>query len=422
MSRGNSPTASCISEVRSELNNIVTGFGSRSRRAARFEKEEEERARSRATSRAASRAGSRAASVERVKKIETRRQDPIMRRLEDIDPFEILHSTPDQLAKQLGVHKGKGQLGDINCAIEDIRTKSRIEKDDRNEKIIKTGAFADVTKQIGNMKTDHIREKIFKRHGQGGFNDSDSDEDESVRSSIKSVKSSARRSSVIHHNDDSDDDLDDISPYDSISNAGVLKDRKTDFESSGDIAEDIVRSTMREYASSRHQFNKDVGVYSDSDDDDEVVVKPRKKKDFKIGGKSLAERKAEDPMDLTATRRRLLMPDPNDPLDPANIDKMLEQRMKVHFFRCFFTQFINTKERKRENGQASRESSRPSSRVSGTGEDWLAMAARAAQMSQELSRLDAAPIDQDKFDRVYNDVLEGSSAQSRSPPSDEVIV
>ena len=49
------------------------------------------------------------------------------------------------------------------------------------------------------------------------------------------------------------------------------------------------------------------------------------------------------------------------------------------------------------------------------------MAARAAQMSQELSRLDAAPIDQDKFDRVYNDVLEGSNSnQSRSPPSDEV--
>ena len=33
-------------------------------------------------------------------------------------------------------------------------------------------------------------------------------------------------------------------------------------------------------------------------------------------------------MDLTSTRRRLLMPDPNDPLDPANIDKMLEERMK----------------------------------------------------------------------------------------------
>ena len=48
------------------------------------------------------------------------------------------------------------------------------------------------------------------------------------------------------------------------------------------------------------------------------------------------------------------------------------------------------------------------------------MAARAAQMSQELSRLDAAPVDHDKFDRVYNDVLEGGSAQSRSPPSDEV--
>ena len=126
LSRGPSPTGSCFSEARSELNNIVTGFGSKSKRAQRFEREDEERSRSRAASRAASRAGSRASSVERVKRIEPRKADPIMRRLEDIDPFEILHSTPDQLAKQLGVHKGKGQVGDINHAIEDIRTKSRV--------------------------------------------------------------------------------------------------------------------------------------------------------------------------------------------------------------------------------------------------------------------------------------------------------
>ena len=42
-----------------------------------------------------------------------------------------------------------------------------MERDDKNERIIKTGAFANVNKQIGNMKTDHIREKIFKRHGHG---------------------------------------------------------------------------------------------------------------------------------------------------------------------------------------------------------------------------------------------------------------
>ena len=125
LSRGPSPTGSCVSEARSELLNIVGGFGSKSRRASRLEREDEER-QSRAASRAASRAGSRATSIERVKKIEPRKADPIMRRLEDIDPFEILHSTPDQLAKQLGVHKGKGAVGDINHAIEDIRSKSRV--------------------------------------------------------------------------------------------------------------------------------------------------------------------------------------------------------------------------------------------------------------------------------------------------------
>ena len=51
----------------------------------------------------------------------------------------------------------------------------------------------------------------------GGF--SDSDEEDSVRSTTTATKS---RRSVIRL-DDSDDDLDDISPYDSISNAGGLK-------------------------------------------------------------------------------------------------------------------------------------------------------------------------------------------------------
>ena len=85
---------------------------------------------------------------------------------------------------------------------------------------------------------------------------------------------------------------------------------------------------MREYASSRIQFNKEVGLptYDSDSDEDE---KPKKKKSYKIGSKTLEERQAEDPMDLTSTRRRLLMPDPNDPLDPANIDKMLEARLKV---------------------------------------------------------------------------------------------
>ena len=86
---------------------------------------------------------------------------------------------------------------------------------------------------------------------------------------------------------------------------------------------------MREYASSRREFNKEVGLPTYDSDDSDEEKKPRKKKSYKIGGKTLEERKAEDPMDLTSTRRRLLMPDPNDPLDPANIDKMLEARLKV---------------------------------------------------------------------------------------------
>ena len=74
-------------------------------------------------------------------------------------------------------------------------------------------------------------------------------------------------------------------------------------------------------------------------------------------------------MDLTATRRRLMMPDPNDPLDPANIDKMLEDRRKSRLGAS-------------DEENNSRPASRASSKASGTGEDWLAMAARAAKMSQ----------------------------------------
>ena len=40
-------------------------------------------------------------------------------------------------------------------------------REDQDEKIIKTSTFADVNRQIGNMKTDHVRGKIFKRHGKG---------------------------------------------------------------------------------------------------------------------------------------------------------------------------------------------------------------------------------------------------------------
>ena len=79
------------------------------------------------------------------------------------------------------------------------------------------------------------------------------------------------------------------------------------------------------------------------------------------------------------------MPDPTDPLDPANIEKMLEARMKAR--------------RASEAGADSddaRSNVSTSSKASRTGEDWLAMAARAAEMSAELSALDAEPIDNEK--------------------------
>ena len=155
---------------------------------------------------------------------------------------------------------------------------------------------------------------------------------------------------------------------------------------------------MNQYRKDRKDFNKDVGLYH-SEDEDEEPKKPRR-----FGGKTLEQRKAEDPMDLSSTRRRLLMPDPNDPLDPNNIEKMLEARMKS---------------RKSESADFTDEEDRrsTSSRASNTGEDWLAMAARAAQMSKELSLLDAEPVDHVKFDKVYNDVLE--KKKSISPPSEE---
>ena len=121
LSRASSPAGSCVSEARGELHNMVSGFGKNSRRRQRIDEEE----RSRAPSRVGSRCSSRAGSVERPK-LEPRKPDPIMRRLEDIDPFELLHSTPEQLAKQLGVHRGKGAVGEINQAIEDIRSQSQV--------------------------------------------------------------------------------------------------------------------------------------------------------------------------------------------------------------------------------------------------------------------------------------------------------
>ena len=53
-----------------------------------------------------------------------KQNDPILRKLEDIDPFELLHSTPDQLARQLGIAR-TAKVGNINSEIENIRTKSQ---------------------------------------------------------------------------------------------------------------------------------------------------------------------------------------------------------------------------------------------------------------------------------------------------------
>ena len=76
-----------------------------------------------------SRPGSRASSITREKaspKIQARKaNDPVLRRLEDIDPFELLHSTPDQLARQLGINRTK-EVGNINKEIENIRTKHTV--------------------------------------------------------------------------------------------------------------------------------------------------------------------------------------------------------------------------------------------------------------------------------------------------------
>lgn len=281
------------------------------------------------------------------------------------------------------------------------------DRDDlKGEKVVKTQVFADVNKQINYMKTDHIRGKIFSRREADGDLDSDSGSDESVKLSPKDT----RRKSILKEpkkkrRADYDDD-DDISPYDSVSNAGrfLEKNRQKDFDDdtagAGDIADDIVKQTMNQYRTDRKTFNKDVGMYPETDSDDD---EPKVKTGRKIGGKTLEQRKLEDPLDLTATRRRLHMTDPNDPLDPNNIEKMLEERLRQR------------KSSTTPNDEDDRKSS--GSRSSNAGEDWLAMAARAAQMSQELSRLDAEPVDHVKFDKVYNDVLENK--KSTSPPSED---
>mgnify|MGYP000543585825 CR=1 FL=1 len=110
-------------------------------------------------------------------------------------------------------------------------------EDHKAEKTVKTQVFADVNKQINFMKTDHIRGKIFSRREADGTtidDDSDSGSNESVKISPKN----ARRKSILKtpksrsRNYDEDDD---ITPYDSISNAGrCLKDRQDDFEDDED--------------------------------------------------------------------------------------------------------------------------------------------------------------------------------------------
>lgn len=227
-----------------------------------------------------------------------------MRKLEDIDPFELLHSTPDQLAKQLGISRTK-KVGNINQEIENIRTKSQMERraasrlsdndleTAKREKAVHTQVFADVNKQINYMKTDHVRGKIFaRRENEGTLIDSDSDSDNSVKFSPKE-----RRKSILKKpSQKSYDDDDDITPYDSVSNVGRLRDRKHDFDSEdsdneptgGDIADDIVKQTMSKYKKDRKQFNKEVGMYESPDEDEKLLKKARK-----IGGKTLEERKAE---------------------------------------------------------------------------------------------------------------------------------
>ena len=413
-----------ISETRQELVNLVDDFG-----ANRAQSRMSRASTLRPGSRVGSRAGSRASSPERPLTLPPARKenDPILRKLEDIDPYLLLHSTPEQLAKELGMRRTK-DVGDINEEIEIIRTESRMgsrngsrsrasDREENESRRVKVGAFADVTRQIDNMKTDHIRSKIFARHEAESLSDSCSND------SIKKSPQEARRKSILRKpKGRTSVDLDDeISPYDSISNAGRLKDGKYDFEDDdddeddgNDIANDIVRQTMAQYSTNSKKFNKSVGyddndisdeeeklqaargkkkakkiVLSDEDDDDEFKPKrvPRK-----FGGKTLEERQKEDPLDLTKTRHRLLMPDPNDPLDPANIEKMLEARMKAR--------------RTSEAGESDDDRGScvsTSSKASRTGEDWLEMAARAAKMSAELSALDAEPIDNAKVRIVFDE-------------------
>jgi hypothetical protein len=65
--------------------------------------------------------------------------------------------------------------------------------DVRHSRIAKTKVFADVNKQIGYMKTDHIRGKIFARRET---EESDSDSDDSVKLSPKNNGSSIIRKKV----------------------------------------------------------------------------------------------------------------------------------------------------------------------------------------------------------------------------------
>ena len=137
LSRAGSPTGSMISQNRAELVDLVSDFGHK-RRARTMSRCDDlgdamsdvGGVRSRSASRSSSRPRSRATSIDRrggresVVEPARKQNDPILRKLEDIDPFELLHSTPDQLARQLGIAR-TAKVGNINSEIENIRTKSQ---------------------------------------------------------------------------------------------------------------------------------------------------------------------------------------------------------------------------------------------------------------------------------------------------------
>ena len=124
---------------------------------------------------------------------------------------------------------------------------------DKQNRMINTKVFADVNKQISYMKTDHVRGKIFARREAEGteiFSDSDSN------GSVKQSPPEGKRKNSILKKSKLQDYEDDITPYDSVSNAGrfLKQDRQNDFdeddddeETSGDIADDIVKKTMNQY-------------------------------------------------------------------------------------------------------------------------------------------------------------------------------